>query len=59
MVDEATPRRPLPRCPICLRPSQEATRPFCSPRCARVDLGRWITESYVIPAGPVDDEEER
>jgi endogenous inhibitor of DNA gyrase (YacG/DUF329 family) len=34
-------------------------RPFCSPRCAEVDLGRWITESYRIPGEPVpqpDDE---
>nr|WP_255568999.1 DNA gyrase inhibitor YacG [Neoroseomonas alba] len=49
----------MPRCPICRRPAQEAARPFCSARCAQVDLGRWMTESYAIPAAPADDEEER
>jgi endogenous inhibitor of DNA gyrase (YacG/DUF329 family) len=39
---------PLP-CPICKKPSSAATRPFCSPRCADIDLGRWLTEQYVVP----------
>lgn len=59
MADEPRPTRPPARCPICRRPAQEATRPFCSARCAQVDLGRWMTESYAIPAAPADDEEER
>ncbi|WP_369412744.1 DNA gyrase inhibitor YacG [Neoroseomonas alba] len=59
MADDRSPPRPLPRCPICRRPAQEAARPFCSARCAQVDLGRWMTESYAIPAAPADDEEER
>jgi endogenous inhibitor of DNA gyrase (YacG/DUF329 family) len=29
-------------------------RPFCSTRCADIDLGRWFTESYAIPAAPPD-----
>jgi len=36
-------------CPICRKPSLPATRPFCSPRCADIDLGRWLTEHYVVP----------
>ena len=36
-------------CPICRKPAQPATRPFCSPRCAEIDLGRWMTEQYVVP----------
>ncbi|HTN12865.1 MAG TPA: DNA gyrase inhibitor YacG [Acetobacteraceae bacterium] len=40
------------RCPICRKPSVAATRPFCSRRCADIDLGRWFTESYVIPGPP-------
>lgn len=59
MADDHSPPRPQPRCPICGRPAQEAARPFCSRRCAQVDLGRWMTGSYTIPAGPADDEEER
>ena len=42
------------KCPICGKPSVEAYRPFCSKRCADVDLNRWLTGSYVIPAK--DDE---
>ncbi|MET3926683.1 DNA gyrase inhibitor YacG [Devosia sp. 2618] len=42
------------KCPICGKPSVEAFRPFCSKRCADVDLNRWLTGSYVIPAR--DDE---
>jgi endogenous inhibitor of DNA gyrase (YacG/DUF329 family) len=35
-------------------------RPFCSPRCRLIDLGRWADETYRIPAGsaPSEDEEE-
>ncbi len=38
-----------PTCPICHKPANPAARPFCSPRCAGIDLGRWLTESYVVP----------
>ena len=44
------------KCPICGRPSATATRPFCSRRCADVDLQRWLSGRYVIPAP--DDERE-
>jgi endogenous inhibitor of DNA gyrase (YacG/DUF329 family) len=37
------------RCPICGKPRSEAHRPFCSARCAEVDLGRWLKESYRVP----------
>ncbi|WP_430911193.1 DNA gyrase inhibitor YacG [Methylobacterium sp. sgz302541] len=36
-------------CPICGRPSKPGLEPFCSARCADVDLGRWLGERYVIP----------
>lgn len=42
------------KCPICGKPAVEKFRPFCSSRCADVDLNRWFTGSYVIPAR--DDE---
>ena len=44
----------LGRCPICNRPAVPASRPFCSPRCAEVDLGRWLTGQYVVPGPPTD-----
>jgi len=37
-------------CPICSKPTAPDYRPFCSRRCADVDLGRWLTESYSVPA---------
>jgi uncharacterized protein len=39
------------RCPICGRPSSAKHRPFCTPRCQEVDLGRWLAGAYRIP-GP-------
>lgn len=41
------PRRP---CPICSKPSQQKFHPFCSARCANVDLNRWFGGHYTIPA---------
>jgi len=44
--DEA-PARP---CPICGKPAAFADRPFCSKRCADVDLHRWLGGVYTIQA---------
>ncbi len=41
-------------CPICEKSADEKYRPFCSRRCADVDLGKWLTGSYSVPAEPVD-----
>jgi uncharacterized protein len=43
-------------CPICGKPATKASRPFCSERCRDVDLNRWLSNSYAIPAK--DDEED-
>lgn len=37
-------------CPICGKPAMREHRPFCSQRCARIDLGRWLGEEYRLPA---------
>ena len=42
-------------CPICGKPGVPAYRPFCSKRCADVDLARWLRGDYVIPGPPADD----
>jgi endogenous inhibitor of DNA gyrase (YacG/DUF329 family) len=55
MADDPTPRA-LPRCPICRRRASAGARPFCSPRCAQVDLGRWLTGAYAIPGDPEEIE---
>ncbi len=44
-------------CPICRRPGQAATRPFCSRRCAEADLGCWLTGAYVLPGEPATDDD--
>jgi endogenous inhibitor of DNA gyrase (YacG/DUF329 family) len=43
-------------CPICGKDAEAKYRPFCSRRCADVDLGRWLTGSYAIPAEATEDE---
>jgi endogenous inhibitor of DNA gyrase (YacG/DUF329 family) len=45
------------KCPICGKPATEASKPFCSERCRDVDLNRWLSNSYVIPAAKNDDED--
>lgn len=45
-------------CPICGKDTAQGYRPFCSRRCADVDLGRWMNETYAIPAEQEDDPEE-
>ncbi len=42
-------------CPICAKPASDTYRPFCSRRCADVDLGRWLTGGYAVPGEPVED----
>jgi endogenous inhibitor of DNA gyrase (YacG/DUF329 family) len=44
-------------CPICGKPLVEQFRPFCSRRCADIDLHRWLGGSYGIPAAEQDDSE--
>lgn len=43
-------------CPICGRASDPnpRLRPFCTRRCADVDLGRWLTEQYAVPSTAPD-----
>ena len=45
-------------CPICAKETDAKYRPFCSRRCADVDLGRWLTGSYAIPAEAVEDDDQ-
>jgi len=42
-------------CPICHKPSVDAVKPFCSARCREVDLNKWFTASYAVPAVELDD----
>ncbi|MDA9324885.1 DNA gyrase inhibitor YacG [Amylibacter sp.] len=44
-------------CPMCNKSQDKKYRPFCSKRCADLDLGKWLTESYSIPAVETDEED--
>ena len=61
MVEEATETKVVKvhKGPICKKLTDSAEyRPFCSKRCADVDLGNWFTQSYVIEGkAPIDEEE--
>jgi uncharacterized protein len=46
------------KCPICSRPAEEKVAPFCSKRCADVDLSRWLKGGYAIPGPPAGEEGE-
>lgn len=37
-------------CPICARKTDPKYRPFCSRRCADIDLGKWLSGAYAVPA---------
>jgi endogenous inhibitor of DNA gyrase (YacG/DUF329 family) len=52
------PEAKQPACPVCGKPAEPRTRPFCSRRCADIDLGRWLTGQYRIPGPPEDADEE-
>ncbi len=43
-------------CPICGKPPSPDHRPFCSRRCADVDLQRWFSGRYAVPAVELDDD---
>jgi endogenous inhibitor of DNA gyrase (YacG/DUF329 family) len=41
-------------CPICGKVAgprtSNASAPFCSPRCKQIDLGKWLSQEYAMPA---------
>ena len=43
-------------CSRCDKPMDPVYRPFCSKRCADIDLQKWLTGSYAIPGSELDDE---
>ncbi len=51
---------PDPRCPVCGRPSRPRGQgaPFCSDRCRQVDLARWFTGAYAVPAEEAEPDED-
>jgi uncharacterized protein len=51
-------RDPQPACPICGKTADPRMAPFCSRRCADVDLGRWLTGVYWVPAAEDERQDE-
>ena len=58
MADNVVTLRPTRPCPICGKPSTQAFKPFCSKRCADIDLNRWLSGAYAIPAESASEDEE-
>jgi endogenous inhibitor of DNA gyrase (YacG/DUF329 family) len=57
-MDRRRPERRVRECcPVCRAPAAHAYRPFCSRRCADVDLARWLGGVYAIPDAPDADED--
>lgn len=56
-MSEASVDKPVPRCTICGKPQDAKFKPFCSKRCANIDLNRWLKSAYAIP-GRAEDEGE-
>ncbi|MGO9005280.1 MAG: DNA gyrase inhibitor YacG [Beijerinckiaceae bacterium] len=51
-------RTSIRACPICGKPAVQAAWPFCSPRCADIDLHRWLSGAYSVPTVPADEDGE-
>jgi endogenous inhibitor of DNA gyrase (YacG/DUF329 family) len=50
------PSQKPPRCAVCGKPREtDVYRPFCSKRCADVDLQRWLSNRYVVPGQPAEE----
>jgi uncharacterized protein len=54
-VDRKTPA--APSCPICGKQIEPAFKPFCSKRCADIDLNRWLSGVYAIPTKEDENED--
>jgi uncharacterized protein len=47
------------KCSICKKPIVHEFRPFCSKRCQDVDLNRWFSEIYTIPADSAEEQDDQ
>jgi hypothetical protein len=52
-------RQHRPICPTCGKDADEMFKPFCSKRCADVDLHRWLSGVYTVPVTADEEEDER
>ena len=45
------------KCPICKRTPKDDFQPFCSKRCADIDLSRWFSGNYTVPVVELDEKD--
>jgi len=58
MMNEIARKKSAARsCPICGKPVDDTFKPFCSKRCADIDLNRWLSGVYAVPAKDDEDED--
>ena len=46
------------KCPVCGKPADDKYKPFCTKRCADIDLGRWLKEGYRVPTDETPGEDD-
>ena len=55
---KATEKSKIPeKCPICKRTPKDDFQPFCSKRCADIDLSRWFNGGYTVPVVELDEKD--
>ena len=59
MAQSPTQTRNCKVCPICSKPVEPMFKPFCSKRCADVDLNRWLSGVYGVPVTEDEEEDEQ
>lgn len=42
-------------CPVCGKKAEMKFKPFCSERCQKLDLNRWLSEVYRVPGEELSD----
>jgi endogenous inhibitor of DNA gyrase (YacG/DUF329 family) len=56
-MNEIDRTQPPSRCPLCGKATEQAFKPFCSKRCADIDLNRWLSGVYAVPVKDDEDED--
>lgn len=56
-MNEIARQQSTPHCPICGKATEQAFTPFCSKRCADIDLNRWLSGVYAVPVKTDEDED--
>jgi uncharacterized protein len=54
----AAAAEPARKCPLCGKPQDGHFKPFCSKRCADVDLSRWLKGVYAVATEEEPDDVE-